>query len=80
MTGINHEIGKYLVPINSQMAGLELVLNSKKPYAFISARNFLIYSTIKLSSDRYYIPPENEECQWSCTRTFLTRKSLIICK
>ena len=46
------------------MAGLELVLNSKKPHAFISARDFLIYSTIKLSSDRCYIPPENEEASF----------------
>lgn len=46
------------------MAGLELVLNSKKPHAYISARDFLVCSTIKLSSNRYYIPPDNEEASF----------------
>ena len=43
------------------MVGFELVLNSKKPHAFISTRDQLIYSTIKVPSNRYYIPPQNEE-------------------
>ena len=60
-TGLNYEIGKYIKGVNSKNLGLEVVLKSSHPHAYVSSRDHLLYSMIKSPPNTFYLPPQSED-------------------
>ena len=59
--GLNYEIGKHIKNVNSKNLGIDVVLKSSHPHAYVSSRDHLMYAMIKSPSNEFYLPPQTED-------------------
>ena len=58
---MNYEIGKHIKGVKSKDLGIELVIKSEHPHAFVSTRINLLYYIIKSPRNTFYLPSQSED-------------------